>query len=193
MKPSCSPSNSRSRSPSRYDAESHIITGSELNQEGVPSEDFKRELDSRHLSFLALDSGIGTGLFIGSGNILATGGPGSLMIDFIILAFMVVTVIFAVGEMLAAFPRAGTYSSLMTRFVDPSLGFAVGLNYLLTWLIIFPVELTAATMVIQYWDPNEHVPKGIWVAIIMASVFLINFSLLQSKCLQLLALSSVLL
>ena len=55
VKPSCSPSNSRSRSPSRYDAESHIITGSELNQEGVPSEDFKRELDSRHLSFLALD------------------------------------------------------------------------------------------------------------------------------------------
>lgn len=144
------------------------------NTDYEPEDDFKRELDSRHLSFLALGSGIGTGLFIGSGNILSSGGPGSLMIDFIILAVMVVTVIFAVGEMLAAFPRAGTYSSLMTRFVDPSIGFAVGLNYLLTWLIIFPVELTAATIIIQYWDPNENIPRGVWVAIIMAAVLLVN-------------------
>jgi len=174
VKPKCSASHLRSRSPSRYDAESQLDVGSEPNQEHASEDDFKRELDSRHLSFLALGSGIGTGLFVGSGNILSTGGPGSLMINFIILAVMVVTVIFAVGEMLAAFPRAGTYSSLTTRFVDSSLGFAVGLNYLMTWLIIFPVELTSATMVIEFWDSDKNVPKGVWIAIIMASVFLIN-------------------
>ncbi|WFD25095.1 hypothetical protein MNAN1_000058 [Malassezia nana] len=155
-------------------SQSNMDTSYKQDQEYAPKDDFKRDLDARHLAFLALGSGIGTGLFIGSGNILSSGGPGSLMIDFIILAIMVVTVIFAVGEMLAAFPFAGTYSSLLSRFVDPSMGFAVGLNYLLTWLIILPVELTAATMIIGYWDPQEHVPRGVWVAIILVFVFLVN-------------------
>ena len=51
----------------------------------VPRKELSRELNMRHLCFLTLGSGIGTGLFIGSGNILSSGGPGSLMIGFILL------------------------------------------------------------------------------------------------------------
>jgi len=85
----------------------------------------KRELDGRHLRFLALGSGIGTGLFVGSANILVNGGPASLMINFIITGLMIITVIFAIGEMVAAYPMMSTYSTIMILFVAPSIGFSI--------------------------------------------------------------------
>lgn len=134
----------------------------------------KRALHGRHLRFLALGGGIGTGLFVGTGNILSTGGPGSMIINFILLAIMMVTVIFAIGELVSLFPVAGAYTTMLTRFVDPSLGFAISLNYVLTWLIILPVELTAITIVIGYWVDDDTVPKGVWIAIVLVVVFTIN-------------------
>lgn len=135
------------------------------------SREMRRDLNMRHLGFLALGSGIGTGLFMGSGNILYDGGPGSLMISFVMLGFMVITVIFAIGELVSVFPASSSYAHLLTRFVHPSFGFAVGMNYLTTWLIILPTELTVSCMTISYWDKDEVVPKGVWVAIILVVVF----------------------
>ncbi|PKI83346.1 hypothetical protein MVES1_002931 [Malassezia vespertilionis] len=134
----------------------------------------QRKLHARHLRFLALGGSIGTGLFIATGNILSTGGPGSVMINLVILSFMIVTVLFAIGEFAALYPLPGLYTSCISRFLDPSLGFAIGLDYTLTWLIILPVELTAVTIVIGYWDTEEVVPKGVWIVIVMLFVFGIN-------------------
>lgn len=153
-------------------------TDSELSHASISSKEkpreLRRELNMRHLGFLALGSGVGTGLFMGSGSILYNGGPGSLMISFILLGFMVVTVIFAVGELVAVFPSSSSYAQMLTRFVHPSFGFAVGMNYLTAWLIILPTELTVSCMSIGFWDKNEVVPKGVWVAIILVVIFAIN-------------------
>ena len=51
-----------------------------------------RGLKSRHLSLIALGGSIGTGLFLGSGLILATCGPASFLIAFIIMSFVVYNV-----------------------------------------------------------------------------------------------------
>ncbi|WFD00651.1 hypothetical protein MYAM1_003402 [Malassezia yamatoensis] len=134
----------------------------------------KRSLHSRHLRFLALGGGIGTGLFIGTGNILSSGGPGSMMINFILLGFMMICVIFAVSELVSLFPIPNAYTVVIARFIDPSFGFAIGLNYLLTWLVILPVELTAITIIIGFWIDDSVVPKGAWIAIVLVLVFTIN-------------------
>lgn len=42
------------------------------------------------------------------------------------------------------------------------------------WFIVLPLELTAASIVINYWDPNETVPKGIWVMIFLIAITIIN-------------------
>ena len=138
------------------------------------SKELRRDLNMRHLCFLALGSGVGTGLFMGSGNILKYGGPGSLMISFVLLGFMVITVIFAVGELVSVFPSSASYAEMLKRFVHPSAGFAIGINYVTTWLIILPTELTVSCMAISYWDKDEVVPKGVWVAIILIAVFSVN-------------------
>ncbi|WFD25096.1 hypothetical protein MNAN1_000059 [Malassezia nana] len=141
----------------------------------VPEEtSLKLSLKGRHIQFIALGGSIGTGLFIGSGGNLATGGPGSLMVAYIIVAVMIIPVIFALGELAAVLPVTGAFSTYATRFIDPSWGFAIGWNYMLQWLVTFPLEATAATIIIGFWDKQEVVPQGVWITIFWLLVFFIN-------------------
>lgn len=134
----------------------------------------KRDLKGRHIQFIALGGSIGTGLFIGSGENLATGGPGSLMIGFIIVGLLLVTVVFSLGELAAVLPVTGAFSTYATRFIDPSWGFAMGYNYWLQWFVSLPLELTAATIVIHFWDQGSVVPQGVWIAIGLLIMIFIN-------------------
>ena len=59
----------------------------------------KRALESRHMQMIAICGSIGAGLFVGSGGALASGGPGSLVIDFIITGFMLLLTVNALGEL----------------------------------------------------------------------------------------------
>ena len=133
----------------------------------------KRTLDNRHVQFIALGGGIGTGLFISSGTELATGGPGSLLINFIIIGIMLISVVFALGELAVTLPVSGAYSAYATRFIDPAWGFAMGYNYFIKWIISAPIEFTAATIMVASWDEdNNIVPKG---ALLAMFIFLITF------------------
>ncbi|KAJ9476812.1 General amino-acid permease GAP1 [Pseudozyma hubeiensis] len=153
------------------DYESNAVAGfKDPNGEGG----LKRRLTGRHVQFIALGGSIGTGLFIGSGGALATGGPGFLMIDFILIGIMLLMVVMALGEMGAIFPVAGSFAAYSTRFIDPAVGFAMAYNYWLQWLIVLPLELVAASIVITYWDPSEVVPRGIWVALFLVIITVIN-------------------
>jgi len=53
----------------------------------------------------------GTGLFIGSGSALATGGPASLLISFIAIGAVLFCTVQALGEMAVTFPVAGSFSA----------------------------------------------------------------------------------
>jgi len=144
----------------------------------IPEETgLKRNLSGRHIQLIALGGSIGTGLFIGSGQNLATGGPGSLMLGFIIVAVCVILTMLSLGELAAVLPVSGSFCTYSVRFLDPSWGFAMGWNYWLQWLAAFPLEATAVTIVISFWDKDETVPRGGWVAIylvLMMSIHLIG-------------------
>ena len=74
----------------------------------IPEETgLKRNLSGRHIQLIALGGSIGTGLFIGSGQNLATGGPGSLMLGFIIVAVCVILTMVSLGELAAVLPVLG--------------------------------------------------------------------------------------
>lgn len=84
------------------------------------------KLKSRHLQMIAIGGSIGTGLFIGSGSALATGGPAALVISYCTLGIMLFCVVHALGEMAVLFPVAGSYSAYSSRFLDPAWGAAMG-------------------------------------------------------------------
>ncbi|WFD36845.1 hypothetical protein MCUN1_003735 [Malassezia cuniculi] len=139
----------------------------------VPEETgLKRDLSMRHIQFIALGGSIGTGLFIGTAGTLTTGGPLFLILDYLIVCFMIVPVVFALGELACIFPVTGAFSAYATRFMDPAWGFAMGWNYWLQWAVCLPLEFTAATIVVSYWD--QPVPLGAWIAIFFVVIIVIN-------------------
>jgi len=59
----------------------------------------KRSLKGRHMQMIAIGGSIGAGLFVGSGSALSSGGPASLVIDFIIIGIMLLLTVNALGEL----------------------------------------------------------------------------------------------
>ncbi|KAI0129044.1 arginine permease [Xylariales sp. AK1849] len=107
-------------------------------------------LQSHHLQFLAIGGTIGTGLFLGSGTALATAGPVGCLLAFIFVGSIVWSVMVSLGEMASYIPVAGSFTVYASRFVDP-------------WAITYALELTAAGIIIQYWNANLNI--GIFIAI----------------------------
>jgi len=111
-------------------------------------------------------------LFVGSGTVLATGGPASLLIAYLIIGVMVYCMVHALGEIAVAFPVAGSFSQYSTRFLDPSWGFAMGWNYALMWLFALPLEIVAASITVDYW--GSGISDAAWVAIFLTVIMSIN-------------------
>ncbi|KAI2623532.1 amino acid permease/ SLC12A domain-containing protein [Hypomontagnella submonticulosa] len=132
-----------------------------------------RGLQSYHLQFLAIGGTIGTGLFLGSGEALATAGPVGCLIAFIFVGTIVFSVMTSLGEMASFIPVAGSFTVYASRFVDRSLGFAMGWIYWFSWSVTFALELVAAGVIIQYWDASLNI--GIFIAIFWVVFTALNF------------------
>ncbi|GAB1318007.1 histidine permease [Madurella fahalii] len=131
-----------------------------------------RELKGRHLQMIAISGSIGTGLFVASGKALSDGGPGSLLLAYLIVGIMLYCTVQALGELAVVFPVAGSFSAFSTRFLDPSWGFAMGWNYALQWIVVLPLEIIAGALTIGYWDP--YLPKSVFVTIFLIIIVVIN-------------------
>jgi amino acid transporter, AAT family len=68
-----------------------------------------RKLSARQVQMIAIGGTIGTGLFLGTGKSLATGGPGSMLIAYLIVGGIVFVTMLALGEMATMFPVAGSF------------------------------------------------------------------------------------
>lgn len=75
--------------------------------------------------------------------------------------------------MAAYMPVAGAFTVYASRFVDPTLGFAMGWIYWFSWSVTFGLELTAAGLIIRLW--NDSINIGIWIASFWVIFAAINF------------------
>ncbi|GJN83120.1 hypothetical protein PLIIFM63780_006668 [Purpureocillium lilacinum] len=122
---------------------------------------------------MALSGAIGTGLFIGSGSILATTGPASLFLAYICMILVVWVIMDCLAEMVTYLPLRGvTIPYLVGRFLDPSVAFTAGWNYWFAYAILIGAESTAAGIIVEYWKPPVNV--ALWIAIILAVELALN-------------------
>lgn len=135
-------------------------------------DNLKRSLKSRHLIMIAIGGSIGTGLFIGSGKALASGGPLAVIIGWFIAGTQMVGTIHGLGEITVRFPVVGAFADYSTRFLDPSVSFVVSSIYVLQWFFVLPLEIIASAMTIQFW--NSSIDPVIWVAIFYTVIVTIN-------------------
>jgi amino acid transporter len=126
---------------------------------GRATDQLDRTMKSRHLHMIAIGGSIGAGFFVGSGGALSDGGPGTLLIDFLIIGIMMFNTVFALGELAVMYPVSGGFYTYSTRFIDPSWGFAMGWNYVMQWAVVLPLELTVCGLTVQYWNKDISVGK----------------------------------
>ena len=60
----------------------------------------------------------------------------------------------SLAEMATYLPIAGAFTQYASRFVDPSLGFAMGWIYWFSWSITYALELSAAGLIVQWWNQD---------------------------------------
>ncbi|KAI1086339.1 proline-specific permease [Rostrohypoxylon terebratum] len=133
----------------------------------------ERGLKSRHIQFLALGGAIGTGLFIGSGAILATTGPAPLFMAYLSMMFIVWVMMNDLAEMVTYLPLKGiSIPYFVGRFVEPSLAFADGWNYWYAYTMLLAAECTAGAIILEYW--THSVPVAVWIAIQLVVILFLN-------------------
>ena len=148
----------------------------------------KRKLKSRHLQMIAIGlfakvfeeslaynstgGTIGTGLFIGSGGAIAKSGPAGALIAYIFVGTIIYSVMTSLGEMATYMPVTGAFTAYATRFIDPSLGFAMGWIYWFSWAMTYALELTVTGLIIQYWAPELSI--GIFIGVFWVVISIIN-------------------
>ncbi|WP_251519979.1 MULTISPECIES: amino acid permease [unclassified Staphylococcus] len=134
----------------------------------------QRGLKDRHISMIAIGGCIGTGLFMTSGGAIHDAGALGALLAYTIIGAMVFFLMTSLGEMATYLPVSGSFSTYATRFVDPSLGFALGWNYWFNWVITVAADVTIAAQVIEYWTPLTAIPAWVWSCLFLVIIFGLN-------------------
>ncbi|KAG8417915.1 hypothetical protein J3458_005368 [Metarhizium acridum] len=137
---------------------------------GDNADGLHRSLNNRQIQLVAIGGSIGTALFVSIGSGLAKGGPGSLLIAFILYPLVLACVNNSVAEMTVLMPVSGGFIRLAGHWVDDALGFMTGWNFFIYEALLIPFEITALNLVLSFW--NEEVTKpgptaGICIAVII--------------------------
>ena len=139
--------------------------------------ELKRGLKSRHITMISLGGTIGTGLFLASGGAIAQAGPGGTLLAYALIGVMVYFLMTSLGEMAAFMPSSGSFSTYATKFVDPSLGFALGWNYWYNWAITIAAEIAAVSLIMKYWFPDSS--SLTWTILFIVVVLVFNLLSVQ--------------
>lgn len=147
----------------------HHLSGSRP----IQSDRLNRSLSARQVQMIAIGGTIGTGLFLGTGKSLATGGPASILIAYLIVGCIVFVTMLSLGEMAAFIPVAGSFCTFAGRFVDDSFGFALTWNYWFNDAVSTASDLVALQLILEYWTtkfPGWALSLIFWVILIGVNV-----------------------
>ncbi|WWC68293.1 uncharacterized protein I206_102217 [Kwoniella pini CBS 10737] len=136
----------------------------------------QRNMEQRHMQMIALAGTLGTGLFLGSGKTIAHGGPVGSLLAFILTGSIAYSMMVCVGEMAVYAPISGGYIHYIERWLNPSVGFAVGWQVCFQYCLFLPSEIIAASILISYWDTtfnNAH--QAAYMIALMVGAAAINF------------------
>ena len=113
----------------------------------------QKGLSDRQLRMIAIGGVIGAGLFVGSGVVIGSTGPGSF-ITYALCGFLVIMVMRMLAEMAVANPSTGSFADYARNAMGGWAGFSVGWLYWYFWVIIVGFEAIAGAKIVQYWIPG---------------------------------------
>ncbi|MEN1968702.1 amino acid permease [Lentibacillus sp. N15] len=136
----------------------------------------KSNLTTRHIGMISIAGVIGAGLFIGSGAVIHTTGPAAV-ISYSFAGLLVVLLMRMLGEMSAAYPTSGSFSTYAREAIGPWAGFTIGWLYWFFWVVVIAIEATAGAAIIQYWIPDFP----LWLMTLILTLLLTGTNLFSVK------------
>jgi GABA permease len=110
-------------------------------------------LKQRHLSMIAIGGVIGAGLFVGSGVVINSVGPGAFL-TYALTGVLIVMVMRMLGEMATANPATGSFAEYARQSLGGWAGFSVAWLYWYFWVIVIGFEAVAGAGILQRWLPG---------------------------------------
>ena len=114
---------------------------------------------------------IGTGLFLGSAQVIQSAGP-SIILGYAIGGLIAFLIMRQLGEMIVHEPVAGSFSHFAYQYWGKFPGFLAGWNYWMLYVLVAMTELTAVAKYINYWWP--HIPAWTSVLFFFIVITLVN-------------------
>ncbi|WP_322063256.1 amino acid permease [Paraburkholderia sp. J63] len=136
----------------------------------------KRSLDNRHIQLISIGGAIGTGLFMGSGKIIALSGT-SIVLVYAIIGFFLFFVMRAMGELLLSDPRFKTFPDIVSAYLGPGAGFVISWSYWLSWSVAVVGDVIVVSGFFQYWFPT--VPA--WIPALVSMLLLLSLNMLAVR------------
>lgn len=138
--------------------------------------ELKRGLKNRHIQLIAMGGAIGTGLFLGSADVIQSAGP-SVILGYAIGGLIAFLIMRQLGEMIVHEPVAGSFSHFAFKYWGKFPGFLAGWNYWVLYILVAMTELTAVGKYINYWWPQ--IPA--WLSILFFYVIITAINLTNVK------------
>src|SRR5205814_3255415 len=136
-----------------------------------------QSLPSRQVAMIGLGSTIGTGLFLGSAIAVKLAGP-AVILSFLGGSMIALTVMWALAEMTAEHPAAGSFGLHAEIYLHPWAGFAIRYTYWLCLVVIVGSEVVAAAIYCKVWFPG--IPSWMWVAAFSAAIIYLYTVIIQN-------------
>ena len=147
------------------------MTAAHRKHEAPDEQGLARQLSSIQQTTMALGGAIGTGLFLASGLAVNVAGP-SVILSYVIVAFVSLLLGRALTEMAVAHPTAGAFGVYAGMYLSPFAGYAVRVSYWLMQVVATGAQLVASSIYMSYWFPR--VPGAIWVLAFAAVLLYMN-------------------
>jgi AAT family amino acid transporter len=137
----------------------------------VHEQGLHHQLTAGQMTMVAVGGSIGTGLLLGSAAALEIAGP-SVILSYVVAAFIAYTVAMALGELACMHPAAGSFGLYGELYLNQYLGFLCRAAYWAAIAFSIGAELVASATYMTYWFPS--VPGLVWVLLFSALLLLVN-------------------
>nr|WP_230963920.1 amino acid permease [Legionella pneumophila] len=108
---------------------------------------------------IALGGIIGSGYFLGTGEVINLVGP-SVFIAYLLGGLIIYLTMLCMGELAVAIPISGSFVTYTSDFISPTVACGVGWSYWITWVAYIPAECVAGGIIMELFT---GVSGYIWV------------------------------
>ncbi|MFE5430730.1 amino acid permease [Peribacillus simplex] len=102
---------------------------------------------------MAIGGVVGGGLFLGSGEVIHSAGPGAIF-SYALVGLFMVFIMRMLGEMATVHPSSGSFSTYSHHEIGPWAGYTIGWLYLFYWIVTVTIESMMAAIIIHVWIPS---------------------------------------